>query len=496
MSSKIVALVLSALLLAGCAGQGTTGNNGEQTGTPQIALEQCQLSMVGMPEAVEARCGTLSVPEDRSAEGGRTIDLNIAVVPAVGRSPQADPLVMLAGGPGQAATEAYAPLIDALQAINQERDLVLVDQRGTGGSNPLACTTSDTSWEADVDDAAYNAWLQECLQQLEANPALYTTAIAAADLDAVRAALGYEQWNLLGVSYGTRMALTYLQLYPERVRSLVLDGVVPQDIALGVDFARDAQRAVDAMFARCEADAACNAAFPDVRATFASLLEQLEREAASLTLDDPTTGKPVELELTRDMVAITVQSLSYAPETVALLPLLIHQAGVEGDLRPLAAQMLIVTSQASESISVGMRLSVMCAEDVPFYPADTTAQAGESYLGDYVVRQFSQPCAFWPRGSVAPEFKEPLVSDVPTLLLSGENDPVTPPANAEAVAQGLQNSLHIVAPGQGHNIFYRGCLPTLIDEFIEQATVSGIDTACVQQLKPTPFFTSFTGPTP
>jgi pimeloyl-ACP methyl ester carboxylesterase len=360
----------------------------------------------------------------------------------------------------------------------------------------LECAVDESTWNAEIDDAAYNVWLQECLQQLEANAALYTTAIAAADLDAVRAALGYEQWNLLGVSYGTRMALTYLQLYPERVRSLVLDGVVPQDIALGVDFARDGQRSVDAMFARCEADAACNQAFPNVRATFAGLLEQLEREPANLTLDDPTTGAPVELELTRDMVAITVQSLSYAPETVALLPLLIHQAGGEGDLRPLAAQLLIVTSQASESIAVGMRLSVMCAEDVPFYPADTTAQVNQSYLGDYIVRQFSQPCAFWPRGSVAAAFKEPIVSDVPTLLLSGENDPVTPPANADAVAQGLKNSLHIVAPGQGHNIFYRGCVPTIIDTFIKQATVNGIDTTCVQQLKPTPFFTSFTGPTP
>jgi pimeloyl-ACP methyl ester carboxylesterase len=489
---RIILLILSATIgLSACANQPAA----EDT-APRIALEQCQLSVVGMSEAVEARCGTLAVPEDRSAQGGRTIDLNIAVVPAVGRSAQGDPLVLLAGGPGQAATEAYAPLIDALQAVNQGRDLVLVDQRGTGDSNPLACPIDDEAVGFEVDNDAYTAFLQECLAQLEANPALYTTAIAADDLDAVRDALGYEQWNLLGVSYGTRMALTYLQLYPQRVRSLVLDGVVPQETPLGVDFAQDGQRALDMMFSRCENDPACNEAFPDVRGTFARLLEQLEREPVDVQLTDPTTGAPTEFRLTRDFVAITVQSLSYSPETVALLPLLLHTAGAEGDYAPLAAQLLMVTSQVSQSVALGMRLSVMCAEDVPFYPANAAAQAEQSYLGDYVVRQFSLPCGFWPRGSVATTFKQPVTSNVPTLLLSGEADPVTPPRNAEAVARGLPNSLQIVAPGQGHNIFYRGCLPGIIDQFVEQAAASGIATDCVEQLKPTPFFTSFTGPTP
>ncbi len=487
---RAISTLLAALVLAGCAAQPAA------PAEPTIAMAPCQLSAVGMSEAVEARCGTLAVYEDQAAQSGRMIDLRIVLVSAIGRAPQPDPLVLLAGGPGQAASEAFAPLIAALGPINQERDLLLVDQRGTGGSNRLACPSATNDLSAELDDAATLSWAKACLETLDGNPALYTTAIAALDLDQVRAALGYERLNLLGVSYGTRMALSYAKLFPERVRALVLDGVVPQDAALGVDFALYGQQALDLIFARCATDPACAAAFPNLRATFSGLLERLEREPALVRLSDPQTGVATELRLTRTMVAATVQTLSYAPETAALLPLLIHRASVEGDLAPLAAQMLIINGQLGESIALGMRLAVMCTEDVPFYPADTAAQASTSYMGDYVVRQLSLACASWPRATIAADAKEPVASDVPTLLLSGEADPVTPPASAERAARTLSNHLHIVVPGQGHNIFYRGCLPTLIADFIGSAASAGLEADCVAQLKPTAFFTSFTGPTP
>jgi pimeloyl-ACP methyl ester carboxylesterase len=488
---RVVSLFLVALVLAACAAQPTAPAAG-----PTLALEPCQLSAAGMDDAVEARCGTLAVYEDQAAQSGPTIDLRIVQVSAIGRAPQADPLVLLAGGPGQAASEAFAPLIDALGLLNQERDLLLVDQRGTGGSNRLSCPLADDSPDSELDEAATQAWVTGCLTTLAGSPTLYTTASAAADLDQVRAALGYEQLNLLGVSYGTRMALTYAKLYPARVRTLVLDGVVPQDAALGADFAAYGQRALDLIFARCASDPACAEAFPNLGETFSALLERLEREPALVQLSDPQTGTPTELRLSRDMVAVTVQTLSYAPETAALLPLLIHRAGVEGDLAPLAAQLLIVSGQLGESIASGMRLAVMCAEDVPFYPADTAAQAEASYMGDYVVRQLGQSCASWPRATIAADTKEPVVSALPTLLLSGEADPVTPPQSAEQAARTLSNHLHIVVPGQGHNVFYRGCLPSLIADFIGQASAAGLDTTCVAQIRPTAFFTSFTGPTP
>ncbi|GAB4439171.1 MAG: alpha/beta fold hydrolase [Chloroflexi bacterium OHK40] len=478
-----------AMLLAGCVATAPAPL------APAIALSACRLSTPGLAvESVSAECGTLAVPEDRTAPSARSIDLRVVVLPATGRAAP-DPLFLLAGGPGQAASEAFVATLPALRRVNQSRDLVLVDQRGTGASAPLSCPLEDERLTAagdDPDGPAAMAYWRNCLDSLDADPAHFTTEAAVADLDAVRDALGYERVNLLGVSYGTRTALSYLRRYPERVRSLVLDGVVPPEMAIGDAMDRDGQRALDLTFSACEADQACAAAFPNLRANVDALLARLEREAPRVRLDNPSTGAPAEVTLTRGLAASTIFSLSYTPETTALIPLLIHTASA-GDLRPLAAQSLITARELAESIDLGMRNAVLCAEDVPYYAATNN---GTSYLGDMPQRALAAPCAVWPRGEVPPDARTPLNSSVPALLLSGERDPVTPPAYGEAVGAGLPNSLHIVAPGQGHNIFFRGCLPGLVADFLEAGSVAGLETDCVARLGPTPFFTSFTGPQP
>lgn len=484
-------VVLAALLLSAC---------GPAPAVPEaasaLALAPCRLSEPGLTAStIAAECGTLAVPENRAAPGGRTIDLRVVVLPAISRGAAPDPLFLLAGGPGQAASEAFIPLLPSLGRVSQTRDIVLVDQRGTGGSNPLACPAEAEGIEQsndNPDDPAVQAWWRDCLARLDADPALYTSEIAARDLDAVRAALGYEQVNLLGVSYGTRAALTYLRLFPERVRALVLDGVVPPDMAIGAAMGRDGQRALDLVFGACRADPACAAAFPDPAADLAALLARLEAEAPVVQLDDPFTGAPAEVRLTHGLAAATVHGLSYAPETAALLPLLIHTANA-GDLRPLAAQSLITSRQLADQIALGMRSAVICAEDQPFYPASVDSTG---YLGDLLPRALGSACAIWPRGEASAEARAPIASDVPALLLSGERDPVTPPQYGEAVAAGLPNSLHLVAAGQGHNIFFRGCLPGLVADFLDAGSAADLDTSCVERLQAPPFFTSFTGPVP
>lgn len=489
------ALTLALAALAALAAAGCAPAPAAPAAAPRLALAPCRLSEPGLAaDTVAAECGALSVPENRNTPGSRTIDLRVVVIPAVSRGAAPEPLFLLAGGPGQAASEAFTPLLPALAQVGQTRDIVLVDQRGTGGSAPLSCPAEAEGLEASSgapEDPAVLAWWRACLAGLDADPAQYTTEIAARDLDEVRAALGYERVNLLGVSYGTRAALTYLRLFPERVRALVLDGVVPPDMAIGAAMARDGQRALDLTLDACAADAACAAAFPDLRADFAALLERLAAERPLVALDDPFTGAPAEVRLTRELAAVTVHGLSYAPETAALLPLLIHTAQREGDLRPLAAQSLITSRQLADQIALGMRASVLCAEDAPRYPA----AAAEGYLGDLMPRALGAACAVWPRGEAGPA-TAPVESDVPALLLSGERDPVTPPAYGEAVAAGLPNSLHLVAPGQGHNVFFRGCLPALVAEFLEAGGAAGLDASCVGRLGPPPFFTSFTGPVP
>lgn len=484
-----------ALFLGACASQ--TPAPGANPMQP-LALQDCQLTYPGVSIPVQAQCGKLTVFEDRQAASGRTIDLNLAVLPSISRSPEPDPLFFLTGGPGQAATESFVTVANAFERIRQKRAIILVDQRGTGQSNPLDCPESpESTGDEDTDRQAVESWLRTCLSELDANPALYTTSIAMQDLDDVRQALGYEKINLYGLSYGTRAALTYLKMYPQQVRSVILDGVVPQDEALGLEVAADAQRALDQLFGRCTADSACSQAFPDLPAKFQGLMDQLEEAPVEVTFTHPVHGGLETHPYTSVELASTVRLLSYTPETSALLPLLIHTSASQGRFDLLAAQSRLVSEDLSQSISFGMNLSVLCAEDFPFMDAAAAEQAAQgSYLGNIQYEELAAMCAIWPKGEVPADFKSPVAVDVPVLLLSGEADPVTPPENAEQVAATLPNSLALVAGGQGHNVIFRGCMPRIAYDFIQSASVEGLDTACIEQIKPAPFFLTFSGPQP
>jgi pimeloyl-ACP methyl ester carboxylesterase len=499
-SLTLFTILLVIVLLAGMVGCTSTDSQAatqqpaaNESATPGIAMEDCQLSPPGSPLRMPARCGKLAVYEDRAEGSGRQIELNIALIPAVSRNPAPDPLFFLAGGPGQAATETFPQLSFAFNRINQKRDIVLVDQRGTGRSHPLTCPQTEEMKKNDAPD--FTPLLKACLASLDANPALYTTSIAMDDLDQVRDAMGYEKINLYGVSYGTRAALTYLQQHPSHVRSLILDGVVPQQAALGLNVARDAQRALDLAFERCAAQTDCAQAFPDPSADFNSLLSQLQNDPVDVSLPDPTSGQMTEVNFTPEKLGSAVRLLSYAPETAALLPLLVHTAQVRQNFGLLAAQYLVVAGQLTSSINDLMGYSVLCAEDVPFINAQQAKQANAgTYLGDQQTDELFKICQVWPRGAIPAGFKNPVRSDVPVLLLSGEADPVTPPSNAQEVAQTLPNSLLLVASGQGHNVIYRGCLPVVAADFIEKGSLQNLDTTCVQEIQATPFFVNFNGP--
>lgn len=460
---------------------------------PAIALAPCQLSAPGLPNRLAAQCGTLTVPEDRATPNGRQIELRLAVLKALRRNPQPDPLFFLTGGPGQAATESYLQLAPAFARLNQDRDIVLVDQRGTGQSAPLECPAIAD----DADETQLAEWLTQCRAGLAADARYYTTSIAMDDLDAVRQALGYSTINLYGVSYGTRAALTYVRQYPQSVRAVILDGVVPSDEALGLDVARDAERALALIFARCASESDCHAAFPNVQSEFESLLAELESAPVKVSLTHPVTGAPTDFTFNRDTFAASVRLLSYAPETVALLPLLIHHTVSTRDYARFAALSLQVGDSLESSISNGMAYSVLCAEDEPFFTdAQAEAANADTYLGNTQTAELRRLCAVWPRGTVPADFKQPVRADVPVLLLSGEADPVTPPENAAQVAATLPNSLSLIAAGQGHNVILRGCLPRVAADFLETGSVAGLDTACVSSIVPMPFFISFAGPTP
>jgi pimeloyl-ACP methyl ester carboxylesterase len=489
----IFLLYLFLALTSGCTGQ--AANQNTPAPDPAIQLEDCQISNAAMAGNIDARCALFPVYEDQTQQAGQKIDLYVAVIPAVSKTPAPDAIFLLAGGPGQAATETFPPFISILDRLHQNRDIVMVDQRGTGKSNPLRCPTieetEETAEETSIEKQV--ELLKGCAEQIGADSRLYTTAAAVEDLEQVRAALGYEQVNLVGVSYGTRVAQAYQRKYPQHIRTVTLDGVAPVDWELGPENSANAQHALDLVFERCAADPACQEAFPNVAEEFRGLLAGLEKQPAEVTLPHPTSGEVTKITLTSSNVATTIQVLSYTPETVALIPLLIHQTVSRADYSLMAAQYLIIAGQLSQSIDDGLYLSVLCAEDVPFYP-DSPAPV-ESFLPDRTPDMAKQ-CAIWPHAQVMEDFKQPVTSDVPTLLLSGEADPVTPPSNAEQAVKTLSNGLSLVVPGIGHNVIYRGCVPKVMQNFIETGTTAGLDTACIQDVRPAPFMINSSGSRP
>lgn len=463
-----------------------------------LELEPCRIADRDGLVSVGARCGSLAVPEDPKEPGGAKISLAVAVVPAVATRAKPDPLFLVAGGPGQGAIEGYAPILGAFAGIRRERDLVLVDQRGTGGSNRLDCDMPEAALETgDIPPGELRELARECLAALPARPEFYTTSVAVRDLDAVRAALGYERINLYGGSYGTRVVQHYVRRHPERTRTVVLDAVVPPPLVLIPRIALESQAALDAVFARCEADAPCNDRFPDLAGQFAVLDARLRRAPAVIPFADPVEGTAEEIEVTRTHLVTMARMLTYSAHSASLLPLVVHEAATRGNYGPLAAQAEMIGADLMEMIAMGMHHSVVCAEDAPrFDGAVDRAELARTYIGTQMLDAMSAICEVWPRGPVDPDFHEPLDSRVPALLLSGEFDPATPASYGAAAAAGFSNALHLVVPGQGHGQTRLPCVQRLIRLFIERGDVAGLDTACLADIAPAPFFLTFSGPAP
>jgi len=465
---------------------------GEESGG--LDLETCELLVPGTPLSTVGECGWMDAAENPDDPEGRHIRVRVARIPAKGRVAEPDPLVFFAGGPGQAATEAWPIVAGALRKVNESRDILLVDQRGTGQSNPLKCP------EIELDEALAQDWdtladtTRDCLASLDADPRYYTTTIAMHDIDAAREALGYETVNLYGGSYGTRAAQVYLRLFPDRVRTAVLDGVVPQTLALGTEHAVKLDQSIHKVLEGCDNDPLCAGKFPDTAGKLSELIRTTDENPVQVTVAHPTTGEPLEFTFNRDVLSTSLRFLSYSADTQAMLPLLIHEAAEEQRFDRLASQMLIATTGLQQSISQGMELSVMCAEDYPLFPQNP--QSGDTLMGDMMEKAVGIQCGIWPRGPVPENFHKPVTADIPVLLLSGELDPVTPPEYGDQVAAHFPNSRHLTAPGQGHIATTRGCMGKIVSEFIIEGSADDLETECMTDLQATPYFISLTGPTP
>jgi pimeloyl-ACP methyl ester carboxylesterase len=478
---------LGALLVAGC------GRDVAQQRS--LELSECRLPYL----STAAQCGAIEVPEDRGKPEGRKITIFAALLPANTVTPKEDPLLILAGGPGQAAS-TLAPFASRLNELRRTRDVVLIDQRGTGRSSPLSCAAFKPR-EDDVFETDPLPRARECaaeLKQRGVDAAQYTTSAWIDDLEAMRVALGYPRWNLWGGSYGTRVALEYLRRHPDRVRTLTLDGVAPPGMIVTLDIWRTREAAIDAIFKACAASPSCRAAHPDVAATLKEIERTLGPDGREVVVVNPRTGEPEKVRITFDVVVGSLQPLTYAPETTVLLPEMLALAA-RGEYGPLLAANPAMSGRESELINAALLFSVTCAEDVPRIRPGTERELLAGLPTRRIAERTIAVCSVWPRGTAPADMAQPVTSDKPALIFSGGMDPVTPPANGAEVAKGFANGKHIIAPGYGHIVSAHACGPRLIAAFVDEGRTDKLSAACVghfEKSKPPPLWPNRLAPQP
>ena len=458
--------------------------------------------------ANEVRCGVARRPLDAARAGGPQLDIHFIVVSAVARRRLPDPVFLLAGGPGQSAIALAPAVLPLFARLNNRRDIVFVDQRGTGRSAPLECEDrrhAPLAEPAGLD--AQLAQLRQCLTRLSTTAPLtsaddlrfFTTTIAMQDLDAVRARLGAERINLVGASYGTRAALEYARQFPDRLRRSVLDGVAPPDMGLPTSGGIDTQAAFDAVLADCERSPACQRAHPALRADWRALLASLPKPVSAI---HTLTGQRETFTLDADRVLGAVRGPLYAPSLAAGLPQAIGEAA-QGRYEALLGLADALSSRRGGTVAMGMHFSVLCAEDGPRLGPDMPAEAPDAGpasltapFADHAARLYQRACAFWPRGTVPEAFYRTPPASTATLLLSGGLDPATPPRHADRVARALgPKARQVTVANAGHGLMGIGCVRDVMFRFIDaadDAAALAVDASCVADIPRPPAFKPLT----
>ncbi len=499
-SFEFLLAALATILITAC--EVKTDESSEQANARQAFLvernnalenfQACSRTATTVLAAVvaESLCTSFKVPENYSVPDARQIDLKVMVIPALSDLPEPDPLFLLAGGPGQAATDLLQ-LAQVFSRVRTDRDIVLVDQRGTGELSPFDCQMDEEQAEEFVAQdpdfeevmAAQLQILRDCLETMEASPQFYTTDIAIQDLDAVRAFLGYSELNLWGASYGSRAALAYLQAYPETTRSVIIDAVAPTAIALPSFSERDASASLEKVFHDCAGDDQCRQTFPDLALHYSQLLEKLASPQAVTLINDADLSA-IETSIEDFEFLNILRQVLYSREAQRLIPLIIEQAWL-GNYKPLFS----LSAQYSESqINQGMFLSVICNEDYPLI--DQAALNDSEYLLESsMFNSFVyEACAIWPKRELPESYYEAVSQDKPVLIFSGTLDPITPPQWGELVAAALPDARHLILEGFAHGTPFTQCTATIMNSFIEAGTLADLDSECVSRFARRPFF--------
>lgn len=489
------ALLVSALVVPPLAAQGDAPM--EDPGRwARVAAERLPMLEVCRPEGSEEDmlCGKLPVWEDRAAQSGRKIELKVIVIPAHTQTPEPDPVVLIGGGPGEGVTGSAAQIPRGFTEVLAHRDVLLVDQRGTGESNGLFCSFGISP---DNPQPAYDAMfpfegVKACRKELEEKADLtkYLTSIAVDDLEEVRTWLGYGKLDLVGGSYGTRFSQEFLRRHPDSARIAVLQGLASMDQRMPLDHARDGQRSLDMLIELCEEDAPCRAAFPHLRRELWSVVERLDREPGRATVKNPLNGKEVTLTVGRGMFVESLRSLLYTPVGSTELPFVVHRAAA-GDFGPFFKATIPWRVFIELELANGLYLSITCSEDVAFFTAEDAAVHNVGTAeGDFRTKAQLDACSVWPKTEIPADFAEPVATDVPVLIVDGELDPVTPPRFAREAIRHMPNGMLVVIP-RGHHAWNGlsndDCVTHMLFEFLDKGTTEGLDPTCVETMARPPF---------
>jgi pimeloyl-ACP methyl ester carboxylesterase len=455
-----------------------------------ISLTPCHIDLL----AEQVLCGVHQVFVDREHNRGARVPIHIAVLPALRRRVEPDPLVLMAGGPGQGARGLAPAAARYFREIRRHRHIVLVDLRGTGQSGPLRCgAPGDEIAFLEEEDAS--ALARQCLEEIDGDPRFYTHRESLADLNEVRAALGYDRINLWGGSWGTRAALLFALRYPEATRTVILDGAVALTLGFPRTASADAQAALVRLIDRCREDAECRTAFPDPQAEIDRFLRRFSAGAVTATIRHPRTHALESVTLSRGVATDIIRGALYTPRDASAVLYLIKQAA-ENDIAPLLAQLVRTASVTTDDMALGATMSVLCSEDLPSAATiDFAAEAAGSVFGTTYADVWRARCAAWRAG---PPLGEPvtMTSEAPALILSGGHDPVTPPRAGELMARHFPRHRHVVVPNAAHNASFSGCVPRLIAAFLADGHGDGLDEACTRRVEWPPFVVGTAGTHP
>ena len=424
------------------------------------------------------QCGKISVPENPKQPDGKQIDIHFAILPAIKNTHPDEALLAIAGGPGQSAIENAAGFDRMLTKVRQQRDILLIDQRGTGQSNILSCDDGDlNALNINEDDLDMLAITEECLAGIDADVTQYGSNTALKDFEAVREFLGYTKLHLYGISYGSRMAQLYMRHYPEALATVTLDGVVPMQQSV-VAIGSSIERGLNVLWRDCKSNPECQQQFPDLVDEYNKVDQQLADAPISQKVRDPQTDEPSDFLLTRSKYSGAIRMAMYMPNTRSLIPHAIHQAA-QGNYQPILGIYSLTAN--STGIAMGMHASVVCGEDIHRITEQMRKDAKESYISSSMLDGLEKTCEAWPTKQEDDSFSNPIDSDIPTLLLSGELDPATPPNWGALAQEKLTKSKHFIAPYATHGVAYQSCGNDLIAQLVDQGSIKEIDGECLQK---------------